>query len=756
MTSPSETVVAGERYEIEELLAQGGMADVYTGRDRVLGRRVAIKVLSPHHARDERLVARFRREATAAAKLNHPNIVRVYDWGPYGETYYIAMELVEGQTLADILANQGLLDPARAAGIAAAVARALEYAHQQGTVHRDIKPANILVAYDHLATQPGLVGRIGQVKVADFGIARAVQGDEDLTETGKVMGTATYLSPEQAQGQSVGPVSDLYSVGVLLFEMLTGDVPFDGPTPYDIAQQHVYDQPPNVLELNPQVPAGLAQVVATLLAKSPNHRYPSAQDLAVELAVQARGGNMTDQEYPDGYPPQPGQRRILGSGPDHGHPDGPSPEAYPPNPPNSEATQVLPDQAHPGPGYPPAQPAYQPAAQAQPTQVQPPGAVQPGMGGTAQPYPGQVASPDPTTYHPQSHPHHHPGQQMPPRAYSAPTGQVGLAGAPTRSRGHRGPGGPRSGDGDYYEPPNRSGWFLGGLAVLLVAAVIGVFYLANRIGQDDTSATEQVALVRVPTVLGEAEATATNRLQDAGLRVQTSFQASEGAEVGTVIDQDPEGGREVEPDSVVSLVVAAGSDAVEVPNVVGRQAAEAADQLRQLGFNVIIEREENASVASGEVIEQSIGAGEDANKGAIITLVVSAGATSEGQVPEVVGLSSAQATLQLGLAGFTNLAVTHEPNEEVPADTVMRLSHQAGATISLETTITLVVSSGPTSTTTESTTTTTASTTSTESTTTTSEPTTTSTESTTTTTETSTTDTSDTTPTSAATSSSTP
>ncbi|MGH2766938.1 MAG: protein kinase domain-containing protein, partial [Actinomycetota bacterium] len=220
------TRVLNDRYEVGALLGEGGMARVYRGTDRVLNRTVAIKVLSGKYASDDSFVTRFRREAQSAAGLNHANVVGVYDTGDQDQMHYIVMEYVEGETLGDVLRREGRLDPDRATAIAVEVATALQAAHHTGLVHRDIKPGNVMMDRD------------GRVKVMDFGIARAA-ADDTLTQTGLVLGTAAYLSPEQAQGLAVDARSDIYSLGCLLHEMLTGRPPFTGDTPVAIAYKHV-------------------------------------------------------------------------------------------------------------------------------------------------------------------------------------------------------------------------------------------------------------------------------------------------------------------------------------------------------------------------------------------------------------------------------------------------------------------------------------------------------------------------------------
>ena len=268
-TTPSP--VYGGRYELRNQIARGGTAQVYLARDLLLDRPVALKVLFPELSSDHSFVERFRREAQAAANLMHPNIVQVFDWGESDRTYFIVMEYVDGEPLSSIIRTEAPLGDRQAASVASDIAKALSYAHRHGVVHRDIKPGNVLITAD------------GQVKVTDFGIARAIGVDEQVTQTGLVMGTATYFSPEQAQGLAVDARSDVYALGVVLFEMLTGRPPFSGETPVAIAYQHVREQPPPLRSLNPAVPAALEAIVLQAMAKLPAERYVSADEMKSDL-----------------------------------------------------------------------------------------------------------------------------------------------------------------------------------------------------------------------------------------------------------------------------------------------------------------------------------------------------------------------------------------------------------------------------------------------------------------------------------------
>ena len=266
-----------ERYELISHIARGGMADVWQAQDRALNRRVAVKVLHPQYSNDDSFVRRFRREAQAAANLSHPNIVSIFDWGQEDATYFIVMELIDGRSLRDILRSEGALLPRRATEIGSEVASALAVAHQAGLVHRDVKPGNILITRD------------GTVKVTDFGIARAWDDSQELTRTGAVIGTATYFSPEQAQGVGADARSDLYSLGIVLYEMLVGGPPFKGDSPVAVAYQHVSSMPMAPRSVSPDVPAGLEAIVLRALEKQPENRYQSAADLRADLLSSLRG-----------------------------------------------------------------------------------------------------------------------------------------------------------------------------------------------------------------------------------------------------------------------------------------------------------------------------------------------------------------------------------------------------------------------------------------------------------------------------------
>jgi serine/threonine-protein kinase len=275
-------VIAG-RYRVLRRLGVGGMADVYLAEDGTLGRQVAVKVLLKRYSGDAQFVERFRREAQAAASISHPNIVNIYDWGPVDGTYYIVMEYVEGETLKDRIRREGRCSPGEAVRVTLELLAAVQVAHGAHIVHRDIKSQNILI------------DSAGTVKVTDFGIAKA--DNSQMTEVGSILGTAQYLAPEQARGEPVDERTDLYSVGVVLYEMLTGAVPFLGDSAVTVALKHVNEQPTEPAEVVPGMPHSLNQIVLKALAKDPDHRYRNAAEFSADLIAARSGGPLLAGAY---------------------------------------------------------------------------------------------------------------------------------------------------------------------------------------------------------------------------------------------------------------------------------------------------------------------------------------------------------------------------------------------------------------------------------------------------------------------------
>jgi eukaryotic-like serine/threonine-protein kinase len=277
----------GGRYDLEERIGEGGMSSVYRARDSVLEREVAIKVLHEHFSRDPEYVERFRREARAIARLSHPNIVTVIDRGEVEGQQFIVFEHVPGETLKDVIAREGQLPAERALALAHQIGRALAFAHDVGLVHRDVKPQNVLVDSE------------GSAKVTDFGIARTLDIDEALTETGTVLGTSDYIAPEQASGEPVDQRSDQYSLGVVLYELLTGEVPYSGPNPTSVAMRHLRDPIPSVRAKRPDVSPQVDAIVARAMAKRPRDRFPSMEAMIAALEASLRAEHRERGRDPD-------------------------------------------------------------------------------------------------------------------------------------------------------------------------------------------------------------------------------------------------------------------------------------------------------------------------------------------------------------------------------------------------------------------------------------------------------------------------
>jgi serine/threonine-protein kinase len=538
-------IIAG-RYELGERLGSGGMATVYLAEDRTLDRQVAVKVLDERYASDPSFVERFRREASAAAGLGHPNIVAVYDRGEAEGTYYIVMEYIDGPDLKEVIRARAPLPPEEAVGYARQILAALEAAHRRGIVHRDIKPQNVMVGED------------GRLKVTDFGIARA-GAETGMTEAGSVIGTAQYLSPEQARGDDVTPSSDCYAAGIVLYEMLTGRVPFDGERPVTVAMKQIHEPPVPPRTFERAIPAALEEVVLVSLAKRPAERFADADEMSRALAA-ALGGQPTG------------------------------------------ATAVIP----------PAQTAQTEVMRQQPTQAT------------------RVVAPPPAD----------------------------------------------------EPPPGRRRWpiWVAALAILLLAGVAAALLLNGGGG----------ATVTVPDVRGQQVGDAVRELQDAGLSTAREDVEGSGQEPGTVVDQDPSPDAEVEEGTTVTLQVAAGPGARQVPDVEGETLDSARRILVRAGFEVAVTREQSDDVAEDVVISQRPGPGEEAEQGSTVTLLVSSGPGTV-QVPDVTNQSQSSAEAELQDAGLAIGSVSTEENDQLEPGTVISQNPAAGTEVDEGSAVNLVV-----------------------------------------------------------------
>ena len=623
MTTPQ---VLGERYEIGGVLGRGGMAEVHRGRDLRLGREVAVKVLRSDLARDPSFQVRFRREAQAAASLNHPAIVAVYDTGEdrssSGATPYIVMEYVEGETLRDVLRREGVLSPERAMNFAADICAALDFSHRNGIVHRDVKPGNVMVTPQ------------GTVKVMDFGIARAVSDSAaTMTSTAAVIGTAQYLSPEQARGESVDARSDVYSVGCLLYELVTGAPPFTGDSPVSVAYQHVREDPKLPSSVNPAIPPDLDAILLKALSKNPANRYQSAAEMRNDL-LRALAGQRVEATPVMG---DAEKTAIIGA-PPGGYGDGDwddEDDGAGKRRRNRIIAAVIAGVLILGGVI--AVALLVNAGDDQPA---------------AEPTATQVPVPNVT------------GQDQ-----ATATRNLEAAGLAVGTVGSRVTSDPSQIDTVLGTDPSSGTQVAPGSAVNLTVGV----------GPDTAE---------VPAVIGLDVDRAENTLRNAGFDSVQTEEVDSTAPADQVVDVNPREGQSVDPGTTVTLQVSDGDAAV--PDVTGQQQAAATQKLRDSGFtNVTPERVESQQ-PEGTVVATDPSSGAQASADDLITLQVSAG-EEQITVPEVEGQSEAQARAALQRAGFTNVTVTRTSSDDVRQPQAVSTTPSAGSQAAASDPITLLI-----------------------------------------------------------------
>lgn len=600
--------VLADRYEVIESIARGGMAEVFRARDNLLNRTVAVKVLHPEFAADPAFVERFKREAQAVANLSHPNIVAVFDWGQDGTTYYIVMEYVDGQSLRDILRADGRLAPRRAVEIAIEIAAALQFAHRRRVVHRDIKPGNILIT------------RSGEVKVTDFGIARAIGAAEGLTQTGAVIGTAAYLSPEQAQGLSVDAKSDVYSLGVVVFEMLTGRVPFAGDTPISIALKHVNEDPVSPRELGAEIPQSLELVVLKALAKNPARRYASAEEMRQDLVRVERGERVIATPLT--------AEQVEAEAADRG-PDEPVVERKPRSWPFWVVLVLLLGLL--GVGLyllgkslgvfaPPVEVALPNVV----GQTYDPGAKQTleKLGLIPEPTYQQSSTADAGKVLTQS-----PAEGVNVRVNSKVQVVVG-----------QGPGTARTpkvigvSKDEATKLITAAGFVLGNVKEEYSDSIeSGIVIDQDPVAEKDVVKGSPVNLVvskgkekvKVPDVGGKDQNDAIRSIQAAGLQVGNITQQQNNAPPNTIISQNPKAGTEVDKGSSVSIVVSSGPKQVVVPGLVNMARSTAISALAKESLKAsVITCTPSSSGQEGKVVAQDPGAGAEVEKGSTVKITV--------------------------------------------------------------------------------------------------------------------------------------
>ena len=616
------------RYKIVRKLGAGGMADVYLAEDQELGRRVAIKILNGRHANDDQFIERFRREAKNAAALNHPNIVSIYDRGEAEDTYYIAMEYLDGRTLKELVVGRGPAPVNVAVEYARQILSALGFAHRHGIVHRDIKPHNVLV------------DREGRVKVTDFGIARA--GTSQMTEAGSIVGTAQYLSPEQARGTEVDQRSDLYSLGIVLYELLTGQTPFDGDTPVEIAMKHLSATPQPPSQIRRDVPRDLDMVVMRALAKDPAARYQSADEMEADLERVLRGAPVAAST-------------------------------------TDTATQIM------------RVPAGAAVADTAATMIAPRGAA--GYPGVVQEevveeererpwWPWVVAAlfviaaaiAGIIVWHQLSGS----GPQEPVGLYSdcesAVHAKSQISAVHLHAHVKRGAS-TRCKPGQVYKQDPTGGTVpKGGTVTIWVST-----------GKPK---------VTIPPLAGKTWADASKALKDLGLKpVRHIVQG--GKTKGLVTGTDPNAGQSATVGSTVRVNIAAGPVIKPVPYVVGETLSKAIDDLRAAGFNANPTYVDN-SAPQNQVVGQNPAPGQHEPQGTVVNVNVSNGPPQK-TVPDVVTETSQQAMHDLQSAGFKVHQVQVSTNDPAQEDIVQSQNPDGNSTAPEGTTVTIYVGhySGP-------------------------------------------------------------
>jgi serine/threonine-protein kinase len=605
----SETIVDG-RYRVLRRIGSGGMADVYCAEDLQLGRKIALKVLHGRFAADDEFVERFRREASSAAGLQHQHVVSVYDRGEWDGTYYIAMEFLDGRSLKAVIQQEAPLDPDRAIDLTVQVLRAARFAHRHGVIHRDLKPHNVIVDDE------------GRAKVTDFGIARA--GASDMTQTGSIMGTAQYLSPEQAQGHAVSEPSDLYSVGIILYELLTGRVPFEGESAVTIALKQVNERPVPPSTFNRAVTPELEAVVMRAMEKDPRRRFPDA-DAFIGALEHARAA------LPAGVAAAPvAAPTVVGTTPLY--------ESYIEHPPREEAYEeeaagrrwwlwlvalllvagvaaaafllLGRDSGPPQVVVPNVVGADQAAAEARLTRE---GFLTRTVTRTSAERPkGEVMGTDPP-----------PGEQADkgstvrltvsdgPGTASVPSVE-GLSRQSARARLRRA-------GFQIAERRESSDTVAAGKAIRTSPPEGSTLEKGREVTLLLSTGKEQVD---VPDVTGQSFEEAASELQNRGFQVSRKDQVTDSEDPGTVLSQSPQSGARIDKGSAVTLTVAKQPQDVEVTDVTGETQSVAVQRLSKDGFEIDIQEQPvDSQEGDGVVIEQDP-AGGKAKRGSTVTLVV--------------------------------------------------------------------------------------------------------------------------------------
>ncbi len=689
-------MILGDRYEIIELIGTGGMADVYKAKDHKLNRHVAIKVLKSEYSSNKNFVSKFRVEAQSAAGLMHPNIVNVYDVGEEDGMYYFVMELVEGITLKNYIEKKITLSVKEAISIAIQVSMGIEAAHNNGIIHRDIKPQNIIISKE------------GKVKVADFGIARAASSD---TITSHAMGSVHYTSPEQARGGYSDAKSDIYSIGITMFEMVTGRVPFDGETTVAIAIKHIQEEIPSPRVYVPEIPISVEQIIFKCTQKNPDRRYANVGELIADLKRslinpdenfvvinQASSAEGTKAISDDDR--QTIRQQI---GPDQNY------DPYPQQAPQPPYQQPMPQQ-------PPQQAPYQQPIPPQAPYQQP----MQKPGGYQNPY-EQFAAEDAREqadlFSPRAARHAQPAQEFekdPRSARGNARPKPDKNGKRKDSRGRRvQDDDKRRNSREYYDDfededdvdprMEKIMTVLMIVAAVIIAVVafifIGKFFglFGKSSGAEDTAVEAESGMVAVPDLVGKSFDEASELLTQAGLTASAERAESPEYEKDYIISQDIEAGTQVAVGTKLKLVISSGKVAggSPVPDLVGKTEAEAKVLLDAEGFTLAVESTPSPSVEAGKIVSQNPMGATTAPKGSTVTVYISTGPEETAiKVPDLVGKDETTAKSMLTTAGLNWGTITEEHNDSVAAGLILTQSIAPETEVNAGTSVDFVVSLG--------------------------------------------------------------
>ena len=714
----SEGIVLAERYEILSRIGTGGMSDVYKAQDMKLSRFVAIKVLKQEYAENQNFVTKFHAEAQAAAGLIHSNIVGVYDVGEDMGLQYIVMELVEGITLKHYIEKKLRLSVKESISIAIQMAQGLECAHKSGIIHRDVKPQNVIISKD------------GKVKVTDFGIAKAATSE---TITSNVMGSVHYTSPEQARGGYSDEKSDIYSLGVVLFEMLTGRVPFDGDTTVNIAIQHIQDAMPSPREFVNDVPVSIEQIIFKCTEKNSDRRYSSMSEVIADLkqslltpdenfikripsggiggatkmvtdedinSVRSKTGTIDvdeslisaynvkkekqrpEREEAIGLEERPGKRR--------------------------RAKEVDPDEVMERPRRRPKQ-----------------------LPGDPEPAVEQRGDDGHVEFEEEELRRKRREAAAKRREQERASGARGQAsGRAGRQRGEARRGSARKRSAEERRrarqqsgraSSNRSGRYRDdddmdekmAMIMRIIAVVVGIIililiiFIARRvIAVREASVSDNEAVsenVELPDLTGQSFEKAKAALEKAGFVVQSSYEASDEMESGKIIGQDPAAGSQIPTGYTITLRVSSGSGNIEVPDLSNKTAAEAKVALEGMGLQINLSNGTSDSVPTGSVISQSPEAGSKVEPGTTVLVVISTGASGKTEevpegtiaVPNIIGMTEQQAKTALTASNLKWSNITEEHSDSVVAGVVMKQSVEPETLVKSETVVDFVLSLGP-------------------------------------------------------------